>query len=77
MLVRFPRDSFYSKLARDTFIMPMEFQASAPLADDLYPGMKKWRLRFRLPRGAYATMVLRRLGFDHSDETTAEPEQAT
>jgi tRNA pseudouridine13 synthase len=41
--------------------MPEDFSQSPPEPDDLYPGRQKTTLRFFLPRGAYATLVIKRL----------------
>ena len=59
--VKFPRDRFFSRLRRPVFIPVRDFAAT--FADDeLDAGQgKKLTLRFSLPRGAYATMVVKRL----------------
>ena len=58
--VRHPRDRFFSKAQRKVLLKPEElrFQFSD---DELYPGYKQLTLRFSLPRGSYATMVVKRL----------------
>ena len=58
--VKYPRDSFFSKSSRKTIIAvpDLEFEFSD---DDLYPKHKKVRLTFDLPRGSYATMLIKRL----------------
>ena len=58
--VKYPRDSFFSKSSRKTIIAipELEFESSD---DDLYPKQKKVRLTFDLPRGSYATILVKRL----------------
>ena len=58
--VKYPRDSFFSKSSRKTIIAipELEFEFSD---DDLYPKHKKVRLTFDLPRGSYATILIKRL----------------
>jgi len=58
--VKYPRDSFFSKGVRAAFAFPIQpdFQVAS---DDLYPRRKKLVLRFELPRGAYATILIRRI----------------
>jgi len=58
--VKYPRDSFFSKSNRKTIIAipELEFKYSD---DDLYPKHKKVRLAFDLPRGSYATILVKRL----------------
>ena len=58
--VKYPRDSFFSKSSRKTIIAvpELEFESTD---DDLYPKRKKVRLAFDLPRGCYATILVKRL----------------
>ncbi|MDA1164565.1 MAG: tRNA pseudouridine(13) synthase TruD [Planctomycetota bacterium] len=58
--VKYPRDSFFSKSSRKTIIeVPeLEFDASD---DELYPNRQKVLLAFDLPRGSYATILVKRL----------------
>lgn len=58
--VKYPRDSFFSKSLRKTTIAvpELEFESSD---DDLYSNRKKVRLAFDLPRGSYATILVKRL----------------
>jgi tRNA pseudouridine13 synthase len=46
---------------RSALVVPQELSASAPEEDDLYPGKKKMTLRFFLPRGSYATILVKRI----------------
>lgn len=58
--VKYPRDSFFSKGQRAAAVAVGK--PSAQSADDeLYPGRKKLSLRFDLPRGSYATILVKRL----------------
>lgn len=58
--VKYPRDSFFSKSCRKTVIAipELDFESTD---DDLYPNRKKVRLAFDLPRGSYATILVKRL----------------
>jgi tRNA pseudouridine13 synthase len=46
---------------RTAIAMPEDLAAPEAAADDLYPGRRKATLRFFLPRGSYATMLIKRL----------------
>jgi tRNA pseudouridine13 synthase len=60
MRVKFPRDAFFSKGERAAAYWPaqLEYQAET---DDLHSGRHKLSLSFELPRGAYATILVKRL----------------
>lgn len=58
--VKYPRDSFFSKGDRMLCLRPREIAADDE-ADDLYRDRRKLKLRFVLPRGAYATILVKRL----------------
>jgi len=58
--VKYPRDSFFSKGHRAVSV-PVGNLVADPADDDLYPGRKKLALRFDLPRGSYATILVKRL----------------
>lgn len=60
MRVKFPRDSFFSKGERTAVIQPQGLQVTSQ-NDELYPGRAALRLRFTLPRGSYATILVKRL----------------
>jgi len=67
--VKYPRDSFFSKGERGVLLLPADL-AHETAADDLYPGRQKLTLRFTLPRGAYATILVKRIiGFAVGDLT--------
>ena len=46
---------------RDLFVEPADFSASEPQDDELNPGKKKITISFSLPKGSYATMVVKAL----------------
>jgi tRNA pseudouridine13 synthase len=58
--VKYPRDSFFSKGQRAAAIKVNGLTSSAA-ADEMYPGRKKLSLGFDLPRGSYATILVKRL----------------
>jgi tRNA pseudouridine13 synthase len=58
--VKYPRDSFFSKGLRAVAVAVPNLESHAA-DDDLYPGRKKLSLRFDLPRGSYATILVKRL----------------
>ncbi len=58
---KFPRDSFFSKGSRSAISQLDGYQSSVE-EDDLYPGRKRLQVTFTLRRGAYATIVVKRLG---------------
>ncbi len=67
--VKYPRDSFFSKGTRRVLIRPERLTWTCD-ADDLYPGQKKMTLEFGLPRGSYATILVKRI----TDEDAGELE---
>lgn len=58
--VKYPRDSFFSKGERSAVVVPEDWSC-VPGPDDRYPGRQRATLQFRLARGAYATMLVKRL----------------
>jgi tRNA pseudouridine13 synthase len=58
--VKYPRDSFFSKGFR-TGLAPVSDLDHAVAADELYDGRRRLTLRFSLPRGSYATILVKRL----------------
>jgi len=61
--VKYPRDSFFSKGERAAIFRPGDFQHQVA-ADELYEARQKLCLRFTLPRGSYATILIKRLAGD-------------
>jgi tRNA pseudouridine13 synthase len=58
--VKYPRDSFFSKGWRNAVAVPQDLTAE-PADDELHPPRRKLTLRFVLPRGSYATILVKRL----------------
>ena len=58
--VKYPRDSFFSRGTRAAIVPPANLSAVAD-ADDLHPGRRLLTLSFDLPRGSYATILVKRL----------------
>ncbi|MFN9971501.1 MAG: tRNA pseudouridine(13) synthase TruD [Phycisphaerae bacterium] len=58
--VTYPRDSFYSRGERTAFVSPGAIKHDVA-SDELYPGRQRMTLEFELPRGSYATILVKRL----------------
>jgi tRNA pseudouridine13 synthase len=58
--VKYPRDSFFSKGTRPALSNARTLTYEAD-DDELYPRQQKLRLQFDLPRGSYATIVVKRI----------------
>jgi len=58
MKVAFPRDRFFSRGSRSTVLRPYDLAAAAG-KDELNPLRKSVTLSFALPRGCYATMIVK------------------
>lgn len=58
--VRHPRDCWLSKAWRNAVVVPQEMSAESA-EDELHQGRQKLTLKFALPRGSYATIVVKRL----------------
>jgi tRNA pseudouridine13 synthase len=54
------REMFFSKGERAALCLPADLHAEAD-ADEHHPGRQKLTLAFELPRGAYATLVVKRI----------------
>ena len=59
--VKYPRDNFFSKGERQTVVNPQELRIDRSGNDDLNEGRQRVTLEFVLPRGAYATILIKRL----------------
>ncbi len=46
---------------RAAIVLPEDFSSSGPADDEMYPGKKKMTLSFFLPRGSYATILVKRV----------------
>ncbi len=58
--IKYPRDTFFSKGQRAACVCP-QIDEHRLLPDELHPGRQKLLLAFRLPRGCYATILVKRL----------------
>jgi len=58
--IREIRQSFFKSFDRPAIIYPADLSVAAA-ADEIYAGKQKLQLKFFLKRGAYATMVIKRL----------------
>lgn len=58
--VKYPRDSFFSKGQRRAIISTKDLAGSVS-DDELYGGRQKLTLSFQLPRGSYATILVKRI----------------
>lgn len=61
--IKHPRESFFSKGERPALIVPHALQITIE-EDERYPKRVKATLSFELPRGSYATILLKRLTLD-------------
>lgn len=59
--VKYPRDSFFSKGDRMAIVRPDDLRMQRSGEDELNPGRERVTLEFVLPRGAYATILVKRL----------------
>ncbi|MDQ0286766.1 tRNA pseudouridine13 synthase [Desulfofundulus luciae] len=55
------RQAFFKSTPRNAVVFPCDFRLEPAEPDDLYPGRQKIRLFFKLPRGSYGTMLIKRL----------------
>lgn len=70
--VRHLKDVFFSKGHRKALVVPTEM-THRPGDDDLYPGRSLLEIAFTLPRGAYATLLVKRLtGFSDSEGSSEQ-----
>jgi tRNA pseudouridine13 synthase len=61
--LKFPRDTFFSRGDRDVLLYARDFRGNWEGANEP-SGQSDWKLAFELPRGAYATMIIRQLFLD-------------
>jgi tRNA pseudouridine13 synthase len=59
--VKHLKDVFLSKGDRAAIFRPIGWSQSGPVKDDLYRGKQALTIDFELPRGAYATLIVKRL----------------
>lgn len=77
MKLSFPRDKWFSRGERAAVLHPSNLTAVAG-DDEQNPGKSKLKLMFQLPRGSYATMLIRQLTepANISAETSNAPQNA-
>ncbi len=72
--LKYPRDTFFSKGERAAAFVPQQMSFVAT-DDELYRGRRKLTLQFSLPRGSYATILVKRIaGAAATEEDGEEPE---
>ena len=59
--VKYPRDSFFSKGDRRAVVKPRDLRIDLSGDDDLNVGRQRATLQFVLPRGSYATILVKRV----------------
>jgi tRNA pseudouridine13 synthase len=69
--IRYPRENFFSRGERAATFRPSGL-ASEWGRDELYLGRAKLSLRFDLPRGSYATILIKRLQMSEDGPATME-----
>ncbi len=69
MRVKYPRDVFFSKGQRAAVYLPGNLQHKSD-RDELYDDRRKLTLSFELPRGSYATILIKRLADANSHAVT-------
>jgi len=55
---------FFKPYERKAIIIPENINISGPADDELYPSRQKLALSFALPKGSYATILLKRVASD-------------
>ncbi|GFN21997.1 tRNA pseudouridine(13) synthase TruD [Thermanaeromonas sp. C210] len=55
------RQAYFKSTPRKAIIFPADLHVHPAESDELYPGKQKIRLSFKLPRGSYGTMLVKRL----------------
>jgi tRNA pseudouridine13 synthase len=58
---RILKKAYLPKGGRTLLLFPQQISASPPEPDDLFPGRQEMTLSFTLPRGSYATLVIKAL----------------
>jgi len=67
------RNAYLKSFYRQAVVIPKELHAGESLPDDLYAGRQKVTLSFGLPRGSYATMLLKALIAGVPAEASEQP----
>ncbi|HUE69439.1 MAG TPA: tRNA pseudouridine(13) synthase TruD, partial [Pirellulaceae bacterium] len=73
--LKFPRDTFFSKGERRAVLLPRDLTCTAG-DDELYRGRRKLTLRFALPRGSYATILVKRIVGPAAIDAIEEPAES-
>lgn len=55
------RRVYFRSFQRKALVIPEELRVLSAREDELHPGKQKWTFSFFLPRGSYATMLVKRL----------------
>jgi tRNA pseudouridine13 synthase len=69
--VKYPRDSFFSRGERPAVFRPGDVRHELS-PDELYGGRQKLSLWFSLPRGSYATILVKRIAGAAADELAGD-----
>lgn len=74
--VKYPRDTFFSKGDRQVIVRPanLKYQVAD---DDMYPAKSKLMLNFVLPRGSYATILIKSITLADPNDSDAKAPSAT
>ncbi len=62
---------------RQALVFPRDLTIGEPVEDELYPGRHRLTLEFFLPRGSYATLLLKRMQAVPLEPTSSPPPAAT
>jgi len=62
---------------RAALVFPRDLKVGEPVEDELYPGRHRLTLEFFLPRGSYATLLLKRMEAVPAEATSYPPPAAT
>lgn len=69
--LKYPRNTFFSKGERPALIAPQNLEGDTK-RDEIYEGRSKAVVSFELPRGAYATIVIKRISLASEIEGVEE-----
>jgi len=72
MKIRGLREVFFSKGERAALVMPIDLKYEAG-ADELHPQQHKLTMAFELPRGSYATLIVKRIQHPRKGGRDADP----
>jgi tRNA pseudouridine13 synthase len=70
--VKYPRDSFFAKGTRAALRFPKSLSHQTA-SDDLHPRRQKLQLSFELPRGSYATILIKRITSAYMNRSGSHP----